>query len=164
MVPTSFLGGHLEKCQLMAWSNGLAIWHGLPDIRHNKVLLNDYMSAFSFWSFYFFILMRREWVIRLVVIIRRFLTVWVTAYMCAPMKDIGHSGIRAWYPPGALSQPHYQWAILAPHILKLIMTNSQPFWIWSSWNCSGHLPPWNSTFCFLVPVVVSSYLAWFARY
>ena len=67
----------------------------------------------SLFLLYFF--MRGEPVIGSVVIIfTRIWTVWVTAYMCAPRKYIGHSGTRTRYPL-ALYQPRYQWAILAPH-------------------------------------------------
>ena len=41
--------------------------------------------------------------------------IWIRSlHMCAPRKDIGYSGTRTRYPH-ALSQPRYQWAILAPH-------------------------------------------------
>ena len=37
-------------------------------------------------------------------------------------------------------------------ILKLIMADDRPFWIWSSWKFSRHFPTWNRTFCFVVMV------------
>ena len=51
-----------------------------------KVLLTVYVSTLTYWSFHFFIcfvrfFMRRESVIRSVVIIPRFWTVWITAYV-----------------------------------------------------------------------------------
>ena len=41
------------------------------------------------------------------------------------------------------------------HVLKLIVSNNRPIWIWSSWKFSENIPTWNRTFCLVGMVYLS---------